>query len=123
MATTHNPIPETFHLVFPHDTRDEPARVCFVINKRLDSTTWKAIDYTRDIYTLTIKYSETEEEGYKEIAIHNVYNLVQRTENRRSSLPVLQKALQEHQHSEQMILGDFNLYHEYWGGSEPRRAE
>ena len=123
MSTSHNPIPESFHLFFPQDTRDAPARVCFFINKRLDETTWRVTERTRDVCTLTIKCLAHEEEEAQEIAIHNVYNQPLGAENRRSSLPELQKALQEHAHLDQMILGDFNLHHWYWGGPEIRQQE
>ena len=122
MSTTHNPVPESFHLIFPQDTRDKPARVCFFINKRLDETTWRVTEHTRDICTLTIECISREGEA-QEIAIHNVYNPPLSIENRRSSLPRLQKALQDHTHSDQIILGDFNLHHWYWGGPEIRQRE
>jgi len=37
MATTHNPISSQYYLMFPKDTREEPARICFFISKRLDN--------------------------------------------------------------------------------------
>ena len=55
MSTTHNPVPESFHLIFPQDTRDTLARVCFFINKRLNEITWRVKEHTRDIYTLIIE--------------------------------------------------------------------
>ena len=93
------------------------------INKRLDSTAWKVTERTRDVCTLTINCLESEEEDSKEIVIHNVYNPPLRTENRRSSLPEVQKTQQEHAHSDQMILVDFSLHHGYWGGPEIRQQE
>jgi hypothetical protein len=60
ISTTHNPIPEYFHLHFPKDTREEPARVCFFINKRLDETRWRITEHTRDVCTPRITYSEDE---------------------------------------------------------------
>lgn len=72
-ATTHNPIAQQYHLMFPKDTREQPARICFFISKRLDSTGWRFEDHCRDVGSLTIKAkNETEEE--KEIIIYNVYN-------------------------------------------------
>ncbi|KAF4627316.1 hypothetical protein G7Y89_g10844 [Cudoniella acicularis] len=53
-STTHNPIPASFYLVFLQDTRDAPARVCFS-NKRLDETSSRVIERTRDICTLSIR--------------------------------------------------------------------
>jgi hypothetical protein len=94
MSTTHNPIPDSFHQCFPQDTRDAPARVYFLINRRLDETTWRMTERTRDVYTLTVKRFAHEEGETKEIAIHNVYNPPLGTDNRRSSLPEMQQALQ-----------------------------
>ncbi len=123
MSTTHNPIPEYFHLHFPKDTREEPARVCFFVNKRLDETRWRITEHTRDVCTLRITYSEEEMQQPKEVAIHNVYNPPRSTENRRSSLPALEQALRQHADIGQVILGDFNLHYEYWGGQLERQPD
>jgi hypothetical protein len=111
MSTIHNPIAASFHLAFPKDTREAPARVCFFINKRLDQTTWRVAERTRDLCTLTISYHHSDEQQATLMTIHNVYNPPQTTENRRSSIPELQQALQECRHLKQIMLGDFNLHH------------
>jgi len=113
-ATTHNPIAQQYHLIFPKDTREQPARVCFFISKRLDNTRWIFNDYSRDLGSLTIK--ATNEAGEeKVVTIHNVYNPPQ-VQYEEGTLPLLEKALQERTETEQIILEDFNLYHEMWAG-------
>ncbi len=113
-ATTHNPISQQYHLMFPKDTREQPARICFFISKRLDNTRWNFDDYGRDLGSLTIKATnETGEE--KAITIHNAYNPPQ-VLYEEGTLPLLNKALQERTETEQIILGDFNLHHEMWAG-------
>ncbi|PQE08856.1 reverse transcriptase protein [Rutstroemia sp. NJR-2017a BBW] len=53
-STTHNPISHSFHLCFPKDSKEAPARVCFFVNKRLDPSSWKTTEHTRDLTTLDI---------------------------------------------------------------------
>lgn len=36
ISTTHNLISSSFHLCFPKDCKETPARTCFFINKRID---------------------------------------------------------------------------------------
>ncbi|KAH8751161.1 hypothetical protein BGZ57DRAFT_1010168 [Hyaloscypha finlandica] len=36
ISTTHNLIAQSFHLCFPNDSREAPARDCFFVNKRID---------------------------------------------------------------------------------------
>jgi hypothetical protein len=76
ISTTYNPISDSFHLFFPQDSRDAPARMCFFINKRLDETTWKITERTRDVCTLTIKCLD-HEGGIQEIAVHKLGGLWQ----------------------------------------------
>ena len=117
-ATTHNPIASRYHLMFPKDTREQPARVCFFISKRLDNTRWRFDDHCQDLGSLII--NATDEAGEERVVtIHNVYNPPHiKYEN--GTLPTLNKALQERIGTEQIILGDFNLHHEMWAGDTSR---
>src|SRR4051795_1816032 len=54
ISTTHNPITHSFHLCFPNDSREAPARVWFFINKRIDRSRWRFTEHTRDLCTLEI---------------------------------------------------------------------
>ena len=120
-STTHNPISDSFHLCFPKDSKEAPARVCFFVNKKIDQTSWRFIDHSRDLCTLEIGKEDPSTGEAKKIAIHNVYNPPRTTENRRSCLPGLKVALTKTAENDQIALGDFNLHHEYWAG-EPVRA-
>ncbi|KAJ3552838.1 hypothetical protein NPX13_g11022 [Xylaria arbuscula] len=64
--TTHHPAKSAFHLCYPKEGEDGPAR---------------------------------------------------KTENRQSVLPLLRRVIEEYDQEEQIVLGDFNLHHELWGGS------
>lgn len=118
--TTHHPAKDRFHLCYPASSYDEPARVCFFINKRLDHTKWQFKAHTRDMCTLTITGDAN---NSLPVNIHNIYNTTQNTENRRSVLPQLRQTLHEQRDSEQILLGDFNLHHELWGGTAVDRAD
>ncbi|XMA13648.1 hypothetical protein WAI453_006439 [Rhynchosporium graminicola] len=123
ISTTHNRIAHSFHLCFPNDSREAPARVCFFINKRIDPNRWRFIDHTRDLSTLEITTTSPTTEAATKIYIHNVYNPPRPSDYRTSCLPHLRTALSAHQKEEQIILGDFNLHHELWGGLTVRERD
>lgn len=104
LSTTHNPIKDSFYLGYPQDNRDEPARVCFFVNKRLDHTKWGSAEHTRDLCMLSIetRTRSSEDANMKRLAIHNVYTPCQITENRRSCLPDLCRVMEAHQEAEQI---------------------
>lgn len=112
-TTTHHPAKANFHLCYPQQTNG-PARVCFFINKRLDHTKWQFKEHSRDLCTWTITTQQ------QRLVMHNVYNPCQNTEDRQSILPQLQEALNEYDQAEQIALGDFNLHHTIWGGTQAR---
>jgi ribonuclease HI len=114
MATTHNPVAQNYHLLFPKDTLEQPARTCFFVSKRLDNTKWRFTDHNRDMGSLTIQTSNKAGEA-KEITIYNVYNPLA-TKYEESTLPILNEAL-HNRTDEKIILGDFNLHHEMWAGT------
>lgn len=122
MSTTHHPAKNIFHLCYP-DVKEgeEPARVCFFVNKRLDHSRWQFEQHTRDLCTLRIRIRENTTEH--ELVIHNVYNPPQSTPDRQSTIPLIKMKLEEHTPKEQIILGDFNLHHRFWGGSNIERED
>lgn len=115
-STTHNPISHSFHLCFPKDTKEAPARVCFFVNRKLDPNSWRFTEHTRDLTTLDITIQTPNANTTSKIVIHNVYNPPRSPNHRVSCLPHLRTALTAHDGEEQIILGDFNLHHELWGG-------
>ncbi|KJK84818.1 hypothetical protein H633G_11388 [Metarhizium anisopliae BRIP 53284] len=58
-----------------------------------------------------------------EIKIHNIYNPNHTVENRQSVLSQLRRVLESAQQAEQIVLGDFNLHHEMWGGPNIPKTE
>lgn len=123
ISTTHHPAKDIFHLCYPDVGEEEgPARVCFFVNKRLDKSTWQFEQHTRDMCTLKIRISEQNTPA-NELIIHNVYNAPQSTAGRQSTIPLLKTQLEKHTPEEQIVLGDFNLHHRFWGGSRVRHEE
>jgi endonuclease/exonuclease/phosphatase family metal-dependent hydrolase len=59
----------------------------------------------------------------REIKLHNIYNPNQMAENRQSVLPQLRRVLDSAQQADQILIGDFNLHYEMWGGSYIPRTE
>ena len=93
ISTTHNPITHSFHLCFPNDSREAPARVCFFINKRIDPNRWRFTDHTRDLSTLEIITNTPPTEAAIKFYIHNVYNPLRSSDHRTSYLLYLRTAL------------------------------
>jgi exonuclease III len=122
MSTTHHPAKAQFHLCYPAAIEEGPARVCFFVNKRLDTTTWQFKSHTRDACSLQIQY-EKDHQARGCLHIHNIYNPGQATEDRESVLPLVVTLLETNQLDEQIALGDFNLHHRSWGGERVVRED
>ena len=106
ISTTHNPISHSFHLCFPKDSRDAPARVCFFVNKRINPNKWRYTEHTRDVNTLEITTRTSDADTISKIVIHNAYNPPRSSDHQESCLPHLRTALSAHHGEEQIILGD-----------------
>jgi exonuclease III len=119
-STTYNPISHSFHLCFPKDSKESPARVCFFVNRKLDPNSWRFTEYTRDLTMLDITIQTPNANTISKIVIYNVYNPPRSSDHRESCLLYLRTALTVYDGEEQIILGDFNLYHELWGSSTTR---
>lgn len=92
------------------------------MTKRLDHTKWCFDSASWDVGSLLIDL-ESEESARKQLAIHNVYNPVKSTEGRAIVIYVLERILESTTADEQMVLGDFNLYHSMWGGDAIGQTE
>ncbi|KAK9445095.1 hypothetical protein VB005_01558 [Metarhizium brunneum] len=103
-ATTYHPLKTHFHLVY---LEDASTRVCFYINKRIDSGTWSVSYISNDIIRLSIRNPHSG----KNTDIFNVYNEV--TTN---TLTILAETLakMEQPLTQTVVLGDFNLHHPLW---------
>ncbi|KDN71155.1 putative zinc knuckle, partial [Colletotrichum sublineola] len=116
-ATTHHPAKDRFHLCYPSNEGKGPARVCYFINRKLDHSRWQFKESSRDLCTISIR---TGEDNEPPTVIHNIYNPSPHESDRPQVLQQLRKSLETHQYSEQIVVGDFNLHHELWGGSDIR---
>ena len=86
-------------------------RVCFYINKAIDINKWTPTHHSADICTIKLEGHE------RTIQIHNIYNPQQTN----SSLRVIPELLRTE--GEQILLGDFNLHHPFWGGAAVTSAD
>lgn len=109
--TTYHPRKDTFHLLYSETNK---ARVCYFINKKIDQTTWTYTIDGPDVISLHFNLPD------RCIHIHNIYNPVN-SEEVSTSIPILKRRLAAHPNEEHIILGDFNLHHEVWGG--PRASK
>jgi len=115
-TTTYHPIKDRFDLVY---NTHRKTRVCFFINRHLKGT-WSHIHHTPDLDSLHLQIQDGDQR--KTLHIHNIYNPIEGTENRQSTLPDLRKALEEDRRGEHLIVGDFNLHHPMWAGTQLRRS-
>ena len=97
ISTTHNLNTHSFHLCFPNDSREAPARVYFFVNKRIDPNRWRFTDHTRDLCTIEITTKTPATEAATKFYIHNVYNPPRSSDNRTSCLPYLRTVLSAYQ--------------------------
>ncbi|PQE33841.1 reverse transcriptase protein [Rutstroemia sp. NJR-2017a WRK4] len=119
-STTHNPILYSFHLYFPKDSKEAPARVCFFVNRKLDPNSWRFTEHTRDLTILDITIQTPNANTISKIVIHNVYNPPKSSDHRESCLSYLRTVLTVYNGKEQIIIGDFNLHYELWGDPTTR---
>ncbi|KAB2110395.1 hypothetical protein AG0111_0g1384 [Alternaria gaisen] len=121
-ATTHHPAKNVFHLCCPAEEEAGPARVCFLINKRIDHKKWQFKEYSRDICSLTLEFGDNQLER-RHITIHNLYNPARRSEGDNTVLSDIRTVLHNNQANEQILLSDFNLHHSMWGGANVRHTD
>lgn len=135
---THNPESMIFDVYMPNS--DTAPLVCFLINKTtMDKN---KISITGRAGVLVSLDTEVEIQGeQKLISIHNIYNPCHRQNNIQiergpfaglpidSALPHLEESLRKRSYRENIVVGDFNLWHRHWfgdintGGKEGRQAK
>ena len=94
--------------------------MCLFINCLLRGM-WSYTHHTPDLDTLHLKILDKEHE--RTIHIHNIYNPInQATGESLSTLPNLWRALEANRSEEHIVLGDFNLHHPMWAGTQARRT-
>ena len=110
--TIYHPRKNAFHLLYPETNK---ARVCYFINKKIDQSTWTYTIDGPDVMSLHLSLPD------RCIHIHNIYNPVN-SEEVSTSIPILKRKLAAHPNEEHIVLGDFNLHHEVWGGPRASKA-
>ena len=63
------------------------------------------------------------EQEEQNIIIHNIYNPARRSESDSTVLVDVRTRLHDNHSSEQILLGDFNLHHPMWGGTDVRHID
>lgn len=76
-SATHHSAKDDCHLCYFAAFEDEPARVCFFVNKRLDNTTWQFKSQTKDACSLHIQ-CEAPKQEQGQLHVHNIYLVKQR---------------------------------------------
>ena len=85
-------------------------RTCLYISKTLSTETWTTTTTSPDIITAHLMVNQTQ------LHIHNCYNPPSSTSQQHSeNLNLLHQQI--NQPGEHILLGDFNLHHPQWGGS------
>jgi hypothetical protein len=74
--TTHHPAKNEFHLCYPKEGEDGPARVCLFIHKRINHTRWQFKEHSRDHCTWILDCSQ--EDSHKQILAFNLPCLISR---------------------------------------------
>jgi exonuclease III len=98
--------------------------VCFLLNSKINPTTVRITGRSDHLCSLHITLNTGD--GEQTITVHNAYNPHQQgavyTEGRwqgvptESVIPELDVALNRYRQNDQVVVGDFNLYHEEWFG-------
>jgi exonuclease III len=121
-ATTHHPAKDVFHPCCPAGEMAGPARVCFFINRRLDHKRWQFKGHSRDICSLAVEFGDDEQEE-QNLIIYNIYNPARRSESDSTVVVDVCTILHNNQSNEQILLGNYNLHHPMWGGTDVRHAD
>ncbi len=103
---------DAFHLVYPESDK---TRVCFFVNKGMEQSSWTFTVHSPDLISLHIKLPE------RQVHIYYIYNLVN-AEKISTSVPILERVLEVSTYEECIVLEDFNLHHESFGGPEASTA-
>jgi exonuclease III len=113
-TTGYNTQTSGFYLAYPPFLL---ARVCFYINKRLDTSKWTVTNHSEDMQTLTIKTEATGTQIEEVLQIHNVYNPSPASYSSKEpgTIETLRKILETSvSETNHVVVGDFNLHHPLW---------
>ncbi len=91
-------------------------KICFYINKRINSNIWYSIWYFKDVNTITLQtLTDNAQMTEKAIHIHEAYNSSFRDHkiiHEKENLSNIEKML--HMLKESILVEDFNLHHFTW---------
>ena len=96
---------------------EKKTKICFYINKRLNTNKWSVTFSSTNAITLKLKIMKNEIE--KKIWIHNIYNFSSSfysTTKSESTLSIIEKCVNEIE-TNHILLNDFNLHHSFWNES------
>ncbi len=117
MQATYCPSDCPYTAIFPSTGR---ARTCFLINKAIPVSSW-----SHDQSMLTPDYCQiTFQLPTGRLTIHNIYSQMPPSTNTtewESPIPAMLQNIQN-DNSEHLVVGDFNLHHQMWGGDTVKRA-
>ena len=118
--TTYNGNRDTFELAYQDS---DVTRACFFVNKRMDPGTWKVTYHSPDSVTISIKI--VKDRSATTLNIHNIYNPPSphllpseetQTEMNHGNIMLEGIVTMLQMEGEHILLGDFNLHHQAWGG-------
>ncbi len=96
--------------------KNNESRICFYINKRIDSNIWYSTWHFKDVNMITLQTLTNDTQmTQKAIHIHEAYNLSLRNHeviHEKESLSDIEKML--HMSKECILVEDFNLHHLTW---------
>ena len=108
--TSYNSSKSKFYLTY---NSEKKTKVCFYINKRLNTNKWSVTFSSTNAITLKLKVMKNEIE--KKIWIHNIYNFSSSfysTTKSESTLSIIEKCVNEIE-TNHILLNDFNLHHSF----------
>ncbi|RMZ90276.1 hypothetical protein DV736_g2490, partial [Chaetothyriales sp. CBS 134916] len=111
--TTHHPAKEQFHLLY---FDSESTRSCIFVNTRIDPATWSVRYVNEDICILDLETNQ----GH--LSLYNVYNDPEKDDRTRILQDLAQELNTEQPENHVLLLGDFNLHHPQWSGTQTRRT-
>ncbi|GES66033.1 hypothetical protein ATETN484_0014000100 [Aspergillus terreus] len=116
--TTHHPLKATHHLLHPEERNGERARVCLFVSKDIHPGSWEHQAVGLDYHWIRFTYQCGAQQRF--LVVHNVYNDLAKTtlDQLDVELARTHTAMTEH-----VVVGDFNLHHPAWGGSDVPHVE
>lgn len=113
---TYNPSNLKFHLV---NHPGQLFRTCFYIDKDIDPTTW-SIEQTEDDFCSIRIITQSNAGETQTTRIHNINNpspISTTSTDSPTTLYTLAETLTKYTEDTHIVVGDLNLHHPYWGGS------